>query len=726
MPQDFTTLFPDSDSHLGDVHCYIDKVVTDGVTKADRHFRYLFSDVFQHHHTPQPPHAIVRPAAQASASRLLQRDDLSVVFRDIYLSDFTLAATSSAAPEDLAARELPYAAFLEQITATSIRPGTTAPVRNHLSFVTGDAGSGKSLLMAKLLDDVMRENRAPKPARLRRLPLYIDIEATWRPREGKFDDIDPSFYRMIYSRLQDATAARDLPLSEFMLKHGAALASDDPVSGLNRLCSWLLSQRYSALFIFDHLDRFQFAHTRYSFFEEYRHEQSQSVKENVLALYRRFQDPLQLGALSATVIMVCRSDLFRCLHERYDGGESRPSNPEPVFLVSGVDAVDALRGRAALLGHAIDSVRDVLTPAETTRYDKAKSILDRALVAAQDSTNLNDSPLHILGYIQTLSTRGAGSLLDFLTRLEFDSHDDGELLARVLETSPRHLLRLYVTDLRKRFREARNHFPNLFLNDASVDAHDDHPYAHRPAHRQTYWLKFLVLKVLQTRPDGSLQFGELRRLLCEICGYEDTLLRLVVGNLSTQNQFRCIDPHDAGGGIEQRRLCLSNRGRLLMGDPTAAQDLYRNPFCFSLEYLQLVTDDPWLRYPAPWSSAIALPNVHLGHLLKTAQRYRADSLQYLRKKIPATLLFLRVLDASWKSESQRIAELPSALQQLIEPRFDEIAVRLLSDAGKMLRAYIGAEGIHSEWRDYWRHLRSDAAFDNWWLDFRRTNPAVRR
>jgi hypothetical protein len=728
MPMRFTEFFPDSEDFLGHLACYRDKVVSDGMTRADRHFRNMVSDVFHHHATRNYTEPKERRNIEASPDdplRLVQRDDITAMFRESFMSEFRISATPNEMEDDIADRMVSFDDFFDQVTVPSAQAGQTNPGSNYLSFVTGNVGHGKSLLMMKLLDTIEERNGSRPSKGLRCLPIYIDLEAAWGHHEGEFKDIDASFHQMIYERVEDAALQHDLPYAEFSKRHGSALVSDSPAIRLKNLCRWLPEKRYYALFILDNVDRFHFAHTRYSYFDAYRHKQIHSVQTNFLKLYRDFQDEKYLGALSATIIIVCRKDVFDYSRQAYDGAELRLTGKEPVFQVLQVDPVEIVRKRVALLGKVIESVRHSMSSADVARYEKAKSILDRAMQAAEALPGQDDPPLPVLRYICDLCHQGLRSLLEFLTQLEVDGWEDCEVLARVLEISPRNLLRMYVTNMRKRFRQSQNHFPNLFLNDCRANPDADYPEAHQ-GHKQTYWLKFLILKIIQAHRNQCIEFRALHRFLCEICGYEEGLVRLMVGILSSPHSFKCIDIKYEGKEIVQRRLHLSTRGKLLLGDPGGENYLHREPLCFSLDYLQLVIDDPWLRYPAPWAEHIALPTVHIGYTLKPVQRYRSDGLAYLKKKIPATLRFLRVLEASWNSEHRRIAALPDWLLQKIVPDFEEIGSRLMNGVGKVLSTYEGGEGIHSEMRDSWRQLREDREFDQWWMRFRHENPDVSR
>ncbi len=203
-------------------------------------------------------------------------------------------------------------------------------------------------------------------------------------------------------------------------------------------------------------------------------------------------------------------------------------------------------------------------------------------------------------------------------------------------------------------------------------------------------------------------------------GYEEDLVRLVVGSLSTPNNFKCIDVNYNGRQIDERILVVSARGSLLVGEEAAADAMRRMPFGLSLDYLQLVIDDPWLRYPAPWAPKIAIPDVDIGYTLKPAADYGAQSLVYLNQKLPATLTFLRVLEASWISEVHQHPEV-----RRLAPKFEEAAEHILTSIRRVLRSY-GEPGSRTSatLEEQWALLRGDSSHETWWSNFREDNPDV--
>ncbi len=158
MSTRFMELFPDSESFLGHRACYQDKVVSDGMTKADRHFRYVVSDVFHHHATGDRPARKDRiDPSPEGAIRLVRRDVITAMFRESFMSEFRISATPNEMEEDIADRMVSFDDFCEQITVPSAQAGQTDPGSNYLSFVTGEVGHGKSLLMMKLLDTIEKK-----------------------------------------------------------------------------------------------------------------------------------------------------------------------------------------------------------------------------------------------------------------------------------------------------------------------------------------------------------------------------------------------------------------------------------------------------------------------------------------------------------------------------------------------------------------------------------------
>jgi hypothetical protein len=270
-----------------------------------------------------------------------------------------------------------------------------------------------------------------------------------------------------------------------------------------------------------------------------------------------------------------------------------------------------------------------------------------------------------------------------------------------------------MTNRRKRYSHEREHFPNIFLNDCLVDPNPNYPLAHAE-HRQTYWLKWIILKLIEKSPGGKIYFGDLHQCLVTNSGYEDHIFRLAIGSLSTPNKFGCISVHYRNHSIESRQLSLTSRGSALVGE-TTAKEYWGVPFCFCFDYLQLIADDPWLKFPRNYADQIVPEKINLGYTLREASQYRTDSLKYLDKKTSAVLIFLRVLATSWKREYKRLGRLSDEQKAFVSPNFELISQNLLQSYEAILRHYkTDGVALYARLQEEWNNLLSTRELENFW------------
>src|SRR5262249_9279651 len=106
------------------------------------------------------------------------------------------------------------------------------------------------------------------------------------------------------------------------------------------------------------------------------------------------------------------------------------------------------------------------------RYRPQLAALQDALKEFRDDRRSNVT----IETIWKLCHHGLRSFLDFLSQIEIDYRSDYKIIDR-LYNKPHNLLRLYITNLRKRYSQAHGHFPNLFLNDALIWPNELYPEA---------------------------------------------------------------------------------------------------------------------------------------------------------------------------------------------------------------------------------------------------------
>ena len=313
-----------------------------------------------------------------------------------------------------------------------------------------------------------------------------------------------------------------------------------------------------------------------------------------------------------------------------------------------------------------------------------------------------------------LSHHGLRSFIDFLDRIPIDCRSDYEIINRLFQEQPSHLVRLFISDLRKRYSQQHGHFPNLFLVDATIQPDPGFKECYGP-HLHTYWLKYWILKYIALRT--VVTFNKLADLFVNRGGFSDSLFRLALGSLAAVNESACLCVEHDHSTV---RIAATPRGRFLVLSPSAKVA----EFCLSFDYLQLVIDDPQLSLPKPWFDLVHV-NADLGYVLRSSPKYGDGSWKYLQQKMPAALRFLRILKASHNCEAKAhqeiVADLISDIS--IAPDFDRVSAYLLNTFEHLLRG-LPHEEFASKLRNLWKEMDADPKFDDFFAEYARTGCEV--
>jgi hypothetical protein len=712
--------FAQATSAIEDDRLYSDHVVPAKFTNQERRFRTLFADTFSHHVRIE---ATNRSAGELrfllkDTKRLVEQDDVTSLFREQFLTEFRISRTSNEDPHDIEEHLLDNWQELLEMTD----PAVAFPFRNiehgnnRLCLLLGDAGQGKSLLLSKILSECLRQR---KGTQAEPVVVYLNMEGTWKKEDGTFKDIDNTFWEILFTRLRESCIESGVK-SNILNRIESEIKNliNGFELGIRKLCRELPKEGKYAIFAIDNIDRFHFSEMRYSFFEEYKSRQVTSIESNICALISKFSDLDGLGKISSSVILVCRKPVYDHLLMTTDGSSPTDSHLKDytVYQLISPTAAELLLPRLKLFTHLIEKISSnselKLVMGDTDDLVRGQLAFNRA-VTRRDLNNNDGLSDDIFELLLSLSHQGARGLIQFLSEFDLDCRANGEAIERVFARQPRNLLRLFITNRRKRYSQARQHFPNMFLNDCMVDPDPQYPVAHA-THKQSYWLKWLILKLIHTSPGEKISFESLHKILVHTEGYDDHLVRLAIGSLSTPNTFGCISVRYRNHSIESRLLSLTRRGYMLV-DQSASKALAGIPFCFGFDYLQLVIDDPWLTYPSDWADVIVPSEVSIGYTLRDANKYFEESKKYLDRKTSAVLIFFRVLVTSWHREEKRLINLTEIQRKNVTPNFDLIADKLFQSFRAILTHYeTDGKKILDRLRTEWDDLQRESELPNFW------------
>ncbi|WP_190287992.1 hypothetical protein, partial [Marichromatium sp. AB31] len=389
--------------------------------------------------------------------------------------------------------------------------------------------------------------------------------------------------------------------------------------------------------------------SKYSFFDIYNEERRASVDKNIDGLLREFGPAGDLGYQGFCLLFVCRDYVYT--HLEPHRSTTVPHDPRgAVFRISEIKDYMVVRSRLQLLSEAINAI-NAEKPGKAKLFEGAEGVINKAL--SLDGSR--DAPW--LSAVRELCQHGYRSFVCFLSSLRIDlkRYDVFERLF-FHQTAP--LLVLYISNCLKRYTQDQKHFPNIFLVDATVlrDKSKGREEAHKP-HLHTYWLKYLVLKFLaqcERDDDAAADLQEVIDVFCGEDGYEEHLVRLVVGSLCSEDEYRCAEVNYEGfshGNLMHLPIRLTPRGKYM----TSFDDvLYKDrsffvDFCFSFSYLGTIMDDYLMAVPDYLLDELLIDENYSYLYLPDAQ-YGKEVVKVLRGRIKGVEVFLGMILGELRAE----------------------------------------------------------------------------
>jgi hypothetical protein len=351
--------FVQAKSVLEDEQLYKDYVVPRRFTKPERRFRTLYADIFSHHVRVEVINRAILPLRVLTndAKRVIEQDDVTSLFREQFIENFKIAETSNENLIDIAENLLEtWKDLLEMMVAPAVAFPYNPQVghgSNRLCLLLGDAGQGKSLLLSKVLSETVRQERSDQA---KPVIVYLSMEGTWIKEDGAFKDIDATFWESLYSRLKEACI--DTGVDSTLLTRIDSQALNNFELGIKRLCRELPKHGRFVVIAIDNIDRFHFSEMRYSFFTEYKSNQTTSIEKNIYQIINKFSDQEGLGKISSSIILVCRRPVYDHLLMSSDGSDPAESylKDYSVFQVIGPSAEELLSPRLKMFAHLIDTI----------------------------------------------------------------------------------------------------------------------------------------------------------------------------------------------------------------------------------------------------------------------------------------------------------------------------------------------------------------------------------
>lgn len=680
------------------------------------YFYELYRDSFQHHVVP---HIIagdggLEITADSSKKRLFQIDKLTAYFLTEIYDPKGISRTENTSQLDIARHAVKSYEidFLERVSGSPVLDEfkkTGNPGSNRLNFLIGDIGVGKSLLATKVCHDIRRRGR--DTAGYKVLSVYVDFESVMPHLDGDFNDIDEFFYgRLLGLIVSDGNRDADL-------KGAMAVSINEnlpPSQKIRELAIRLLNlpMPVRIVLVIDNVDRYHFFYSKYAFFNKYRTQQLQKISHNIDSLLTHFADSQFLGDCGFAILFVCRPGLLKTLSARADvlNNKRRMFKDFEVFRLSPVSAADVIESRFALLEDAIG----VLEKHQPRKFKDYTEILDKMRAVFESSLSPVASTQSSLRLVSDLCHQGTRSFIDFLGAIQLDLREQYRLAHRLFIEQPHNLLRIYITNLKKRYAQEKGHFPNLFLVDAVISPAERFRLEAHKEHRHTYWLKYLLLKYICINTQKKRKFstfGQVQEVFSakENPIYEDHLVRLVLGSLASTNTSNCLEIDEPVMG-DVIRVRPTKRGRKLV---EVVDESTSCEFCFDFDYLQFIIDDYQMSFPEPYLDNVYV-DANLGYMFNATSAHAAGLRDYLSKKMIATMYFVRILEASANAEMKFRMVGVDQVKELF-PNFDAIYRHLLNSFERILYHVNSGATILDSVRKLTESIRKDRRFDSFFL-----------
>ena len=419
----------------------------------------------------------------ANETRLVQKDNLDAFFLRKLVVTPQITCTANENDVDKMDAIVSFDTFQKEITESprgNKKIDDQTKSENRIRYLIGDAGIGKSLAVLKVVDKIREHTTDAFGYTIH--PIYLDLHT-----DRKWQENPP--FKSVQMTIKHIASEMNLALPLELRLDLEQLSNNDENSDeldniVQGLSDRLSASKITPFIVIDNADRFYFENAKYRFFQEYARKRDWQLEDTFVALVDRFVAESSLGKISASVLFVCRRYVYSHCLRISDGAD--PSGPirrdHKVYQVMPIDHQLLLKSRTQLITAASEAVQG--------KYRNAKMFIDRADHIVRRLDRLQNERFYgkrsILTTLRGLVHQGHRSWLQFLAALPIDVGPGAEVADRLFD-SPYLLLRLYMTNMHKRYTQKQGHFPNLFLNDAKVFPDSQFEDVHRE-HTHTYWL----------------------------------------------------------------------------------------------------------------------------------------------------------------------------------------------------------------------------------------------
>ncbi|PHS03567.1 MAG: hypothetical protein COA78_17680 [Blastopirellula sp.] len=629
--------------------------------------------------------------------------------------------------------------------------------RKGLAVLIGDVGEGKSTFLSKLSLELRSESCSNEGFSF--VPVIIDVQK-FMSNAGELDVLDESkiiqkFWEevrekieghlsnrieiVVYSALRSVQKYIEKKLSfraalkfdevEAEVEIGKPVTTDNEEGVIKLVKNFDYIRRYSKkmekedcrlVLIFDNLDTFYYDHERFIFTPD-GHER---MRSKVRIIRRIFEDAVSQfygendSFLSS--IFTARPYVYEQVFLNSQTADTRMPLPRLFSLVP-VEPQVVVHTRLLMLEHLIkyinkSDVKGGKKDALNLHYGDFMDFVS----AMENQVGNHGNALYVK--LHAIANQGFRSVIDFYDEYFFYSGN------RNFESFFSHnVLYMYLLDMMQAYSQVspefcehnkKAHFPNMFL--VRGDAHCNGEYKDY-CHDQTkplYFLKYLILLIVAS---GEHRVREIFNILSD---YEESILQIALGGLSTINDSNCIQlrftPDEQRGHqslIDTTLAKLTNRGSFLI----------ENDYCFSFECLQFYWEDYLLMRPK--MEFLNIPDSEFGRYLDPTDAtmtydyflhsdegyYQSSREMMIRGKAKKSIVLVELLRGAvlWESGLHsaswaRIKLLNGSTKSFFEDGFfDNVSEKVIADSKHLVSH--GGE-FATELREIRQSIRSNSIY----------------
>jgi hypothetical protein len=624
--------------------------------------------------------------------------------------------------------------FISEITAS--HPDDD---RNSFNFLVGNIGDGKTAFINWLITTQFTETWNDSNFWFLRLnpdfSTFIEHEDYEERRRHFFTNFRRRL-QFVFGEIEANAEDVGKPFASQQIGHiKDLLRAAETTSSIEDLSSHLKDViasvstmlRRKFLLIIDNLDAFFHDHDRYLFIDDKGTGEDESVKFISEILIQFFHVTSPLGRFGGDLLVVVRPDSYQLMKAKrhlFRGFEACFREDRNAYSVSKPSWKGVIRQRLFLLNTIADTLaKEPLNDSVCRHISQLLEDLDVHSEAEKESEH------EIYGLLRDISNQGIRSVVDFFSMyawLPDNSDVRTNLTRRYIDHQPVGMI-AYILNNKMMFSQAESRFPNIFMVNGPAFGDQDvirkrSKGRFSTAHKHTYWLKLLLLRLLHHLTYRSPEAITIQRIVEALCGSQDdslsgfyaqNIVRIVMGSFAQSHQTslisvgRKVSP-DGAKLLLTGEIKLTERGKFL-----------NERLVFSFPYLQLVIDDNYLLLPRMCKDFFAYDKVsNYGYLVMRKNEYIEHADRMLRRKIPQVAKFVALLRVSYDLERDSHSGAFDAVEAYGVPPVDMRAVEFefLKELGAisskktgLFRRYpeLSPDNVHEQMRRHIQRLRRD-------------------